>query len=473
MITLMQLLAGLGAPATDVWLGSRVFAHATQDSREVQPGDLFVARRGEAMDGHAFVAAAVQRGAAAVLAERIVETARPLWVVDCRQGVVRLSGLPDAAAVVYILVSDSDQALDEIATWWRAQLAVDVLGVTGSVGKTTTKELIAAVLGQRYRVLKSERSLNTTTGMQFTLLGLEPQHEKAVLEMGMYTTGEIAHLCRLARPRCGVVTNVGPVHLERLGSIEAIAAAKSELVQALPAGGVALLNGDDPLVRSMAGKTQARVFTFGLTPGLDLWASDVESRGLAGIGFRLHYSGESHAIHAALLGKHSVRTALAAAAAGLVMGLTWDEIAAGMSSVPQQLRLVVVAAANGATLIDDTYNSSPASCLAALDLLGELDGRHVACLGDMLELGAYEAEGHRLVGQRVAQVAQRFVAVGQRGRLIGEEALRRGMPDGQVHFAGSNAEAVEILQRLTQAGDYVLLKGSRGMRMEEIVRALR
>lgn len=473
MITLRHILAGLGAPAADVWLLSRVFAHLVQDSREVQPGDLFVARRGETMDGHAFVADAVKRGAAAVLAERIVDAPKPLWVVDCRQGAALVSGLPDAGSVVYILVGDSDQALEQITIWWRAQLAVDVMGVTGSVGKTTTKELIAAVLSRRYSVLKSERSLNTTTGMEFTLLGLEPEHEKAVLEMGMYTTGEIAHLCRLARPRCGVVTNVGPVHLERLGSIEAIAAAKSELVQALPANGVALLNGDDRLVRAMADKTQAHVFTFGLTPGLDLWASDVESRGLDGIDFRLHYGGESRAIHAALLGRHSVQTALAAAAAGLVMGLTWNEIAAGMSSVPQQLRLVVVAAANGATLVDDTYNSSPVSCLAALDLLAELGGRHVAVLGDMLELGVYEDEGHRLVGQRVARVAQALVAVGRRGRLIGEAALRQGMPGDQVFFASRNAEAVEILRRLTQAGDYVLLKGSRGMKMEEIVRALR
>ncbi len=473
MITLMHILAGIGAPTADAWPLGRVFAHLTQDSREVQPGDLFVARRGEAMDGHAFVAEAVKRGAAAVLAERIVDAPKPLWVVDCRQGPALVAGLPGTGAVVYILVGDSDQALEQIAFWWRAQLTVDVMGVTGSVGKTTTKELIAAVLSQRYTVLKSERSLNTTTGMEFTLLRLAPEHEKAVLEMGMYTTGEIAHLCRLARPRCGVVTNVGPVHLERLGSIEAIAAAKSELVQALPANGVALLNGDDPLVRAMADKTQAHVFTFGVTPGLDLWASDVESRGLDGIGFRLHYGGESHAIRTDLLGRHSVQTALAAAAAGLVMGLTWKEIAVGMSSVPQQLRLVVVAAANGATLVDDTYNSSPASCLAALDLLAELGGRHVAVLGDMLELGAYEDEGHRLVGQRVARVAQGLVAVGQRGRLIGEEALRQGMPGEQVFFAGSNAEAVEILRRLTQAGDYVLLKGSRGMKMEEIVRALR
>ena len=357
------------------------------------------------------------------------------------------------------MVADTDQALETIASWWRQQLAVEVIGVTGSVGKTTTKELIAAVLGQRYNVLKSERSLNTTTGMEFTLLRLDAQHEKAVLEMGMYTTGEIAHLCRLARPRYGVVTNVGPVHLERLGSVEAIAAAKSELVQALPADGVAILNGDDALVRAMAAKTAAHVFTFGTTPGLDLWASDIASRGLDGISFVLHHGDESHEVHAPLPGKHSVQTALAAAAVGLVMELTWAEIIAGMSNVPQRLRLVVVEAANGATLVDDTYNSSPASCLAALDLLGELNGRRFAALGDMLELGQFEREGHRLVGQRVASVAQGLVVVGERARIIGEEAIRQGMPGDRVFFAGSNAEAVETLRRWTAGRRLRLVEG--------------
>jgi UDP-N-acetylmuramoyl-tripeptide--D-alanyl-D-alanine ligase len=290
--------------------------------------------------------------------------------------------------------------------------------------------------------------------------------------MGMYAQGEIAHLCRLALPRLGIVTNVGPTHLERLGSLEAIAATKAELVEALPVDGVAILNGDDERVLAMSGRSAARVFTYGLTPGLDLWASDIISKGLNGISCTFHYRAESVGIDTPLLGKHSVYAALAAAAAGLALNLTWDEIGSGLRSIPNRLRLVVRQAANGAQIIDDSYNASPSSMLAALDLLEEMNGRHVAVLGDMLELGSFEQEGHRLVGRRVAQVAALLIAVGRRAQIIGEEALRMGMDKGRVFFAGDNAQAVQIARRLVQAGDVVLVKGSRGMKMEEIVTEL-
>jgi UDP-N-acetylmuramoyl-tripeptide--D-alanyl-D-alanine ligase len=471
MITLGQFLAGLGQQRTDASLG-RVFEHITQDSRDARPGSLFVARRGETMDGHAFIADAVARGAAAVLAERVVDVQRPLWIADARQGTPVVPGPLDPAAVVYILAPDSQKALEQVASWRRRQLTVDVAAVTGSVGKTSTKELAAALLNRRYKVLKSERSLNTDVGMALTLLQLSAEHEKAVLEMGMYAPGEIAHLCQLAKPQYGVVTNVGPTHLERMGTIEAIAEAKAELVEALPADGVAILNADDPRVWAMRHRTKARVFGFGLTPGLDLWASDVRSRGLDGIAFTLHQGRKSAPIRLPLLGVHSVQTALAAASVGMTLGLTWQEVVTGLGQAPGRLRLVVVRAANGATVIDDSYNASPVSVVAALNVLAELDGRRIAVLGDMLELGAFEEEGHRLVGQRAKDVADVLVALGQRGRLIGEEAIRRGMAPDTVFFASSIAEAVDILRRITRAGDSILVKGSRGMKMEEIVHGL-
>ncbi len=474
MITVRDALAGLRAADAALPLLDRSLLHITQDSREVQAGDLFVARRGETLDGHAFIADAVRRGALVVLAERLVETNAPMWVVDTRQerALVTPPARPGATAGVYILALDSHKGLEQIAAWWRRHLAIGVIGVTGSVGKTSTKELAAAVLRQRFTVHKSERSFNTDVGMALTLLQITPEHQWAVLEMGMYGRGEIARLCHLALPRIGVVTNVGPTHLERLGTIEAIADAKAELVEALPADGVAILNADDPRVWAMRERTPARAYGYGMTPGLDMWASDVESRGLEGIAFRMHSGQESRRVRVPLLGVHSVQTALAAAALGRVLGLTWDEIVEGLAKAPQQLRMVVTPAINGARLLDDSYNASPVSVLAALRVLAELPGRRIGVLGDMRELGAYEQEGHRLVGRKATEVVSYLVVVGQRGRIIGDEALARGMAADRVFFASSNAEAVSILRPLLQAGDSVLIKGSRGMKMEEIVKEL-
>ncbi len=253
---------------------------------------------------------------------------------------------------------------------------------------------------------------------------------------------------------------------------EAIAQAKAELVESLPPDGFAILNGDDPRVRQMATRTPATVFIYGQEHNFDLWAEEVSSHGLEGISLRLHYGWEAISLQVPLLGAQSVHTVLAAAAVGLIEGLTWEEIVSGLRNVPEQLRLLVVPGRNGATLIDDTYNSSPTSALAALNLLAEMPGRHLAVLGDMLELGSYEAEGHRLVGRRATEVTAVLVAVGSRGRLIGEEARAVGMSSEAVHFAADNAAAVALLQDLLQPGDFVLIKGSRGMAMEAIVNAL-
>jgi UDP-N-acetylmuramoyl-tripeptide--D-alanyl-D-alanine ligase len=289
----------------------------------------------------------------------------------------------------------------------------------------------------------------------------------------MYARGEIAALCAIARPIVGVVTMVGPVHLERLGSMEAIAAAKAELVEALPEDGVAVLNRDDPYVREMAGRTRARVFFYGLDPEADLWADEIVSEGLEGIRFDLHYRGETfRRVRVSLLGRHSVHTALRAIAVGILEGLTWDEIFAGLRDPRAQLRLVAVPGLNGSIILDDTYNASPPSMLAALNLLAELEGRKIAVLGDMLELGAYEVEGHRLVGGRAGTVVDLLITVGPRARIIAREAMAVGLPADRVWVCDSNAEAIEILRRILKPGDVVLVKGSRGLRMEEIVNAL-
>ncbi|HSD85605.1 MAG TPA: UDP-N-acetylmuramoyl-tripeptide--D-alanyl-D-alanine ligase, partial [Anaerolineae bacterium] len=363
-------------------------------------------------------------------------------------------------------------ALQELARWWRGHLRdLRVIGITGSVGKSSTKELIATVLERDFTVLKSEGNLNNEIGLPLTLLQLDAQ-QRAVLEMGTYARGEIARLAELARPSVGVITNVGPVHLERLGSIEAIAAAKAELVQALPPEGVAILNYDDARVRAMRDQTRAQVLTYGLDPQADLWADEIASEGLEGIHFTLHYRGEEFHVQVPLLGRHSVHTSLRAAAVGLAEGMIWDHILEGLQDRRAQLRLVAVPGPNGATILDDSYNASPASVIAALNLLAELGGRKVAVLGDMLELGEYEDEGHRMVGLRAIDAADVLVTVGELGRTIAQEALSNGMAQDRVKMCATNDEAVAYLETMVQPGDMVLIKGSHGLHMEEIVNAL-
>jgi len=448
---------------------SQPISQVVIDSRHAIPNSLFVALPGDYVDGHDYVANAFNRGAVAALVHRALEIEYRTLEVS------RISDLDSQTLEplpVCIKVADSLKGLQQLATYWRARFNPRVVGITGSVGKSSSKELIWAVLHQRYNTLKNPGNLNNEIGLPLTLLRLDDSHQRVVLEMGMYDLGEISELCAIASPHIGLVTDVGPTHLERLGSIERIARAKAELVQALPADGVAILNQDDPFVRSMAKETQARVFTYGLTPEADLWASDIASEGLEGIRFVLHYQSEALHTKVPLLGRHSVHTALRAAAVGLVEKMSWDEIMSGLQESAVQLRLVSVTGINDSILLDDTYNASPVSTIAALNLLHDLSGRKIAVLGDMAELGDYEAEGHRRVGCRAADVVHLLITVGQRARLMAEEARGCGLPSDAVIEVQTNDEAVAYLRQMVQSGDIVLVKGSRSMAMEEIVTAL-
>lgn len=463
------------ADAMEALIGTRpqyshqVITGAYVDSRRVIPGSLFVARPGESVDGHEYVADAFERGASYALVEK--QPPGGCAVIDLR------SGLPKDIKInppTCFRVDDSLVALQEIARHWRQKLDVRVIGITGSVGKSTTKELAAAVLSQRYRTLKNEGNLNNEIGLPLTMLSLSQGHQMAVLEMGFYVPGEISFLCEIARPHIGVVTNVGTVHAERAGSQEAIARGKAELVQALPAApdGVAILNYDDPWVREMASQTDARVLFYGLDPQADIWADQVTGLGLDGIQLRLHYQKEVIHLKVPLIGRHSVHTVLRAAAVGLVENLTWQEIVAGFRSGHTQLRLVAVRGRNGAMLLDDTYNASPQSMMAAINLLDEMEGRKVAVLGDMLELGFYEQEGHERVGVRVAQVADLLVTVGERSKIIASAAKRSGLSAEKIIRFDHYSEAVDYLEDRLTGDDIVLVKGSRGMEMNRIVAAL-
>jgi UDP-N-acetylmuramoyl-tripeptide--D-alanyl-D-alanine ligase len=438
---------------------------AVHDSRHAQTGNLFVALKGEHADGHDFVAEAFAKGAVAALVQR--EIPGDFQTVDLRSKdqIAELS----AQRPIVILVDDSLLALQKTASFWRRKLKLRVIGITGSVGKTTTKELAAEILSQRYVTFKSTANYNNEIGLPLNVLSLTESHERAVLEMGFYVPGEIALLADIALPVIGIITNVGTVHAERAGSQEAIFSGKAELVRALPKDGVAILNLDDPFVKRMAGETQARVFWYGLDPQADLWADQIEGMGLDGVRFQLHYSGETLHVRIPLIGRHSVHTALRAAALGLVEGLSWGEILAGLRIGNPQLRLVAVQGKNGSLLLDDTYNASPESTVAALNLLEELDGRKVAVLGDMLELGPYEEQGHRLVGNLAAKVADALITVGPRARIIAETAKAAGLDAKAITQFDDSQQALGYLKDSLAKGDVVLVKGSRAVQMDKIV----
>ena len=306
------------------------------------------------------------------------------------------------------------------------------------------------------------------------MLSLTDEHEVAVLEMGFYVAGEIKLLCDIAKPTIGVITNIGTVHAERAGSIDDIAAGKAELLEELPAAphGLAILNYDDEYVRAMASKTKAHVFYYGLDPKADLWADEIESQGFDGIRCRLHYQGESYYLTVPLIGRHSVFTILRATAVAINLGISWDWIFHAFKNSPFQLRVVTAKTITGALIIDDTYNASPDSTLAALNLLNDLDGRKVAVLGDMLELGQYEHEGHRRVGLRASEVADEIVLVGERSKITREAVLETDFDKEKLHWFATTDEAIAHLRPSLRKGDIALVKSSHSMHLEVIVSAL-
>ncbi len=445
-------VAGVLAPALRARTGRAEdgvrFDRAIIDSREARPGDLFVALPGERVDGHDFAAAAVRAGASGCLLARPVE------------------GLDAASCFV---VDDTLAALQTLGAAWRAALPLEVIGVTGSVGKTTTKAIVAAVLGARYRVQANPLNYNNEISVPLCLLELRPETERAVIELGMYTTGEIALLCEWTRPRTGIVLNVGPTHLERAGSIEAIERAKRELPEALPADGAAVLNADDPRVRAMAAHTAARVWWFGTAEDAEVRATEIEPLGAAGTAFTLSWAGERRRVHVPLPGAHLVSNVLAAAAAALADGLTLDEVAETVAGLRVPTRLRIVERPDGTRILDDAYNAQPASMLAALNLLETMPGRRLALLGDMLELGPASAEEHERDGRRAGEVVDALVTVGESARALGEAARAGG---AEVRHAATRDEAERELRALMQPGDAVLVKGSHALELEVVVASL-
>jgi UDP-N-acetylmuramoyl-tripeptide--D-alanyl-D-alanine ligase len=425
------------------------------DSREVRPGNLFVALPGERTDGHRFVAAALAAGASGVLVARLPDD------ID-----------PATADATIVRVDDPLRGLQAVAGAWRNRFDPLVVGITGSIAKTSTKEAVAAVLGAAMPTLKNEGNLNNEIGLPITVLRLRSDHRAAVLEMGMYVGGEIADLARIGRPEIGIVTAVQPVHLSRIGTIEAVERAKGELVEALPEDGVAILNADDERVLRMQARTRARAVTYGFAPDADVRAETVVSRGADGMAFDVLTSAGRRPVRIPTLGRLAVHNALAATAAGLAAGIGLDGIVEALGagwSAPHRGQLV---RAGDVTIVDDSYNASPGSVAAALELLAGLPGRRIAVLGEMLELGDDHEAGHRRTGKAASGLADRLVVVGPGAAGIADGALAAGMSRAGVTTVPDRDAARELLLRILEPGDVVLVKASRGVALDVLVEEL-
>jgi UDP-N-acetylmuramoyl-tripeptide--D-alanyl-D-alanine ligase len=382
----------------------------------------------------------------------------------------------DGRDATVVLVPDPLGGLQAMAAAWRTRFDPLVVGVTGSIAKTSTKEAVAAVLVMAMPTLRNEGNLNNEIGLPLTVLRLRGEHRAAVLEMGMYVGGEIADLARIGRPEIGVVTAVQPVHLSRIGTIEAVERAKGELVEALPDDGVAILNADDERVLRMAARTAARVMTYGFALAADVRAEQVVSRGADGMAFDLVSPAGRRPVVIPGLGRLAVHNALAGAAVGRAADVRLDTIVtalAGGWSAPHRGQLV---RAGGVTIVDDSYNASPGSVLAALELLSGIPGRKIAVLGEMLELGDEHEAGHERVGAAAADVADRLVVVGDGAAAIEEGARGAGLSSAAVSLVADRAAARDLLLTELRPGDVVLVKASRGIALDllvdELVQAL-
>ncbi|HEY6106115.1 MAG TPA: UDP-N-acetylmuramoyl-tripeptide--D-alanyl-D-alanine ligase [Anaeromyxobacteraceae bacterium] len=434
------------------------------DTRQPSAGACFVALRGERFDGHDFLAEAARGGAAcAVVAES------------------RAAAPAGQASLPLLAVPDTLAALGAVARHHRRRFRIPLAAVTGSNGKTTTREMIAAVLATRGPVLKSEGNLNNEVGVPLTLLGLSGEHEAAVVEMGMSHPGEIARLAAIAEPQLGLVTNAAPAHLEGLGSIDAIADAKAELYRGLPPGGIAVANADDARMLRRAQESGRHLITFARGRGRrgDVVVLEVLSHGEDGLRFLLGIGNRELEVRLALVGEHNAVNAAAAAAAAVALGCSDKEIVLGLSAVrPVGRRLRLARLASGVFLVDDCYNANPLSMRAALDTLGALaaarGGRPVAVLGDMLELGPAEAEAHRELGAAAARAGLSWLAsFGPRSRASAEAARAGGLANGAAFHTEDVAALTAFVQGRLRPGDVLLVKGSRGMKLERLVEALR
>ncbi|MBM3211275.1 UDP-N-acetylmuramoyl-tripeptide--D-alanyl-D-alanine ligase [Candidatus Poribacteria bacterium] len=425
-------------------------AGISTDSRTLNKDDLFIALIGEKFDGHNFVNQAASQGAMGLIVSRDVE----------EPGIKNL-----------IFVDDTLKALGDIARLYRSGFNIPVIGISGSNGKTTTKDMAAAILSKKYRVLKNEGNLNNIIGVSMTLFKLTKAHEAAVIEMGISIPGEMARLTEVVRPDVAVMTNVSATHLEFLGSIDNVAFEKGILVKSAHR---AVLNADDPRVAMMREPVPDKVIFYGLSKG-DVLAEDISQDSDGKLEFTLVTSKGRIKIHLPILGKHNVYNALAAASVGVFFSIELNEIKEALESfVGMSMRMQKVTL-KGITIIDDTYNSNPVSLKSAINYISDIecDGKKIAVIGDMLELGEKSEDLHKESGRFIASCnIDMLITVGNMASKFGDGALEAGFPKSRLKTCGTNPEAFDILWDILKDGDRVLIKGSRGMKMDEIVRGL-
>lgn len=454
MFTISELCAATGGRLIGA-AGAAVDSIST-DSRTVVPGQLFVPLRGERFDGHDFIAEVADRGITVLLAEE-------QW----------LKSHSVSAAVSCIAVKDTLRALGDLAAAWRRRFDVATIGVTGSNGKTTVKEMLAEILQQSGPGLKTSGNLNNLIGLPQMLFQLRPEHCWAVLEMGMSEPGEIDRLAEIAKPRVGIVLNALPAHLQSMGTVEAVAAAKGELLNRISDNGLAVVNADDPRVASLHQNPSARRISFGINRG-EVRAKDIQSLGLEGQRFLLVTPKGETSIQLKACGRHNIYNALAAAAA-LIEKLDLAVIAAGLESFTPYKGRFQVEHLGGITIIDDSYNANPASVKAALETLSQVaaEGHRIAALGDMLELGQQEAEAHREIGALAGRSVDKLYLLGPLMGKYAAAAAEAGLPPQSITVCADHQQIADSLHKSLNEHDVILVKGSRGMTMELVARELK
>ena len=451
-VQLADIQQWTGAELVGILHERRRIPRVSTDSRTVEAGDLFVALKGPTFDGHDFVKQALARGASAAVVEQG-------W----------LSEQPQTTPEPLLTVSSGIEALGSIAREYRRRFELPVIGVTGSSGKTTTKELIATVLSTTYKVLKSVGTENNEIGVPLTLLELNREHEAVVLELAARKQGDIKHLCEIAKPTIGVLLNIGAAHIELFGTVEGVAKAKGEFLDYLDESCLALVNADDCVVVKEVKRTKGRLLAFSLVresqfrgEGLVL---DQEGRG--------HFSLQHHAFDLRIPGRHNVYNALAAAGIGRVMDVPWSDIQTALAHFSPVEKRGEVIESRGVRVIDDTYNANPASMLAALEMLAHIEvngGRRIAVLGDMLELGEQSADFHEGLGRQVAEREfDILLTIGPMAEMVAQAAVQAGLPEAQSRHFVDEQELADHLKGIVRARDIVLLKASRGMHLEKVV----
>ena len=433
------------------------FYGISTDSRSISKGNLFVALKGDNFDGHDFVMKVLEQGAAGILAHNEE----------------KMSQIPKDEPCAVIRVADTLTALGDLAHEWRKRFSLPVIGLTGSSGKTTTKEMIAAIISRKKNILKTEGNLNNLIGVPQTIFRLTPKHELMVLEMGTNTRGEIKRLTQIAEPNIGLITNIGPAHLAGFGSMEVVREEKNDLFLNLPPSGIAVINLDDEAIAIASEKWNGRKITFSMSPNADVTVKDIEKNGIKGMRFNLIIGGNAQRVEMKIAGLHHVYDAMAAAAVALAAGMDDKTISEGLAFFrPFSGRMEMIKLHNGAFLLDDSYNANPASVREALMTLKDLKTNHhgYVFLGDMLELGTDAAEMHRRIGMLIATIGINALFLqGDFSGVTAKGAMEGGLSSQNIFFLSGDEKGMTYLKNHLKKGDWILVKGSRRMKMEKIV----